>query len=79
MKDAVAHCRQRKGPALVHAKVIRPYSHSLSDDERLYKTKAEREEEASRIRSRSSAPGSRRRGSRPRPTSPRLRLTSIAK
>ncbi len=48
MKDAVAYCRQRKGPALVHAKVVRPYSHSLSDDERLYKTKAEREEEASR-------------------------------
>jgi len=46
MKDAVAYCRARKGPALVHAKVIRPYSHSLSDDERLYKTPAERTEEA---------------------------------
>jgi 2-oxoisovalerate dehydrogenase E1 component len=33
---------------LIHAKVIRPYSHSLSDDEKLYKTKAERAEEASR-------------------------------
>jgi 2-oxoisovalerate dehydrogenase E1 component len=48
MSDAVAHCRARKGPALVHAKVVRPYSHSLSDDERLYKTKAEREDEAAR-------------------------------
>ena len=45
---AVGHCRARKGPALVHARVIRPYSHSLSDDERVYKSSAEREEEAGR-------------------------------
>ena len=48
MRDAVAHVRDRKGPAFVHASVIRPYSHSLSDDEKLYKTQAERESEARR-------------------------------
>jgi 2-oxoisovalerate dehydrogenase E1 component len=48
MKDAVAWCRARRGPALVHATCIRPYSHSLSDDERLYKTPGERADEAKR-------------------------------
>jgi 2-oxoisovalerate dehydrogenase E1 component len=48
LSDAVAWCRGGKGPALVHASVIRPYSHSLSDDEKLYKTAAEREREARR-------------------------------
>jgi 2-oxoisovalerate dehydrogenase E1 component len=48
MVDAVAYARARKGPSLVHAKVIRPYSHSLSDDERLYKTADERAAEAKR-------------------------------
>src|SRR5712692_8895875 len=47
-KRAVEHCRARKGPALVHAHVIRPYSHSLSDDEKLYKPAAERDAEARR-------------------------------
>jgi len=48
MQAAIAHCREGAGPALVHAHVIRPYSHSLSDDERLYKTPAERHTEAAR-------------------------------
>ncbi len=48
MREAVAYCREGRGPALVHAHVVRLYSHSLSDDERLYKTKAERAEEAER-------------------------------
>jgi 2-oxoisovalerate dehydrogenase E1 component len=45
-KRAVEYCRERKGPAFVHAKVIRPYSHSLSDDEKLYRPEEEREAEA---------------------------------
>jgi 2-oxoisovalerate dehydrogenase E1 component len=45
---AVDHCRKRNGPALVHAHVTRPYSHSLSDDEVWYKPSQERDEEAKR-------------------------------
>jgi len=45
---AVAYCRAGKGPGFVHAHVIRPYSHSLSDDERLYRPDTERERDAAR-------------------------------
>src|SRR5205823_5893117 len=45
---ASEYARQRKGPALVHAHVIRPYSHSLSDDEVLYRPPKERDEDARR-------------------------------
>jgi 2-oxoisovalerate dehydrogenase E1 component len=48
MRTAVDYARARRGPALVHAHVIRPYSHSLSDDERLYRTPTERESDARR-------------------------------
>src|SRR5580704_11560818 len=47
MKHAVERCRAF-GPVLVHATCTRPYSHSLSDDERLYKPKAERDAETTR-------------------------------
>jgi 2-oxoisovalerate dehydrogenase E1 component len=45
MTKAVAHCRARKGPAFVHGHVTRPYSHSLSDNDKLYRPAAELQEE----------------------------------
>ena len=47
-KRAADYCRAGHGPAFVHAHVIRPYSHSLSDDERLYRPDAERQADAVR-------------------------------
>ena len=47
MRAAADHCRQH-GPVLVRASCTRPYSHSYSDDEKLYKTEAERANEAQR-------------------------------
>jgi 2-oxoisovalerate dehydrogenase E1 component len=48
MSKAVEYARARKGPALVHAHVIRPYSHSLSDDEVMYRPPSERDADAAR-------------------------------
>ena len=48
MSRAVDYGRKRKGPALVHAHVIRPYSHSLSDDDVMYRPTTEREADAAR-------------------------------
>jgi 2-oxoisovalerate dehydrogenase E1 component len=47
-KRSSDYCRGGHGPAFVHAHVIRPYSHSLSDDERLYRPDAERQADAAR-------------------------------
>ncbi len=46
--DAVAHARSGAGPVLMHSKVVRPYSHSMSDDQRLYRARHELDAEASR-------------------------------
>jgi 2-oxoisovalerate dehydrogenase E1 component len=48
LKKAVDHMRAGKGPAFVHGHVIRPYSHSLSDDEKLYRPETERQKDAQR-------------------------------
>ncbi len=48
IKKAVDHIRTGNGPAFVHGHVVRPYSHSLSDDERLYRPETERQDEVKR-------------------------------
>ncbi len=45
LREATAYCRARKGPALIRATTVRPYSHSMSDDQRLYRSEQELEEE----------------------------------
>ena len=45
---AIQYARERRGPALIHAHVVRPYSHSMSDDEKLYRPEKEREIEVQR-------------------------------
>jgi 2-oxoisovalerate dehydrogenase E1 component len=46
--ELVEYCRSRRGPALLHAHCTRPYSHSMSDDERMYRPAAEREAQEKR-------------------------------
>jgi 2-oxoisovalerate dehydrogenase E1 component len=48
MVEAVAYCRAGKGPALVHGHVVRPYSHSQSDDETNYRSAEELQADALR-------------------------------
>ena len=42
-QEAAEHCRAGRGPALVHGHCVRLYSHSLSDDDKMYRCAAERE------------------------------------
>ena len=48
LKTAVDYIRAGNGPAFVHGHVIRPYSHSLSDDEKLYRPDSELKQEVER-------------------------------
>jgi 2-oxoisovalerate dehydrogenase E1 component len=47
-QTAAQYCRAGNGPAFVHGHCIRPYSHSLSDDDKLYRSAEEREADAMR-------------------------------
>jgi 2-oxoisovalerate dehydrogenase E1 component len=40
--DAIGYTRQKRRPSLIHAHCTRPYSHSMSDDERAYRSEEER-------------------------------------
>ena len=46
--EAAEYCRSGQGPAFVHGHCVRIYSHSLSDDDRGYRLKTEREADAMR-------------------------------
>ena len=48
LQRAVTHCREGRGPALVHGHLVRLHSHSVSDDQKLYKTPEELAAEAQR-------------------------------
>ena len=48
MREAADYARGRSGPVLVRAAVTRLYSHSMSDDDRAYRSAAERKDEEAR-------------------------------
>ena len=48
LAEAVAYCRSGQGPAVVHGHVVRPYSHSQSDDETNYRSQEEIQADALR-------------------------------
>jgi 2-oxoisovalerate dehydrogenase E1 component len=45
---AIEYIRSGNGPAMIHAHVVRPYSHSLSDSEDLYRPQSERDADSKR-------------------------------